>query len=216
MPVSAQAVLICAVLLLGLTVTNAGVAETVTPELQRAEVLAGMAAVGLMLVAVLWTRANPRSAEKVSLKGQQGLVMADHFNDVQKQELAWGSHMLLTATPAASVLVLWRQQVVLRRGLIGQDPFQPGAITKRAMERNQTISLVNTTLFPGRAEFDGMLPSLPAIVVCPMGNEGAVIVGGWSARCFSRSDERWLEGWTQRLRTTLGDADVSLVSPDSV
>ena len=61
-----------------------------------------------------------------------------------------------------------------------------------------------------------MLPSLPAIVVCPMGNEGAVIVGGWSARCFSRSDERWLEGWTQRLRTTLGDADVSLVSPDSV
>ena len=216
MPVSAQAVLICAVLLLGLTVTNAGVAETVTPELQRAEVLAGMASVGLMLVAVLWTRANPRSAEKVSLKGQQGLVISDHFNDVQKQELAWGSHMLLTATPAASVLVLWRQQVVLRRGLISQDPFQPGSITKRAMERNQTISLVNTTLFPGRAEFDGMLPSLPAIVVCPMGNEGAVIVGGWSARCFSRSDERWLEGWTQRLRTTLGDADVSLVSPDSV
>ena len=60
MPVPARAVLICALLLLGLTVTNAGVAETVTPELQRAEVLAGMAAVGLMLVAVLWTRANPR------------------------------------------------------------------------------------------------------------------------------------------------------------
>ena len=172
MPGSARAVLICALLLLGLTVTNAGVAETVTPEFQRAEVLAGMAAVGLMLVAVLWTRANPKSAEKVPLKGEQGLVIDDQFNDVQKQELAWGSHMLLTATPAASVLVLWRQQVVLRRGLISQGPFQPGAITRRAMEREQTISLVNTTLFPGRAEFDGMLPSLPAIVVCPMGNDG--------------------------------------------
>jgi hypothetical protein len=203
-------------LLLGLTVTNAGLAETVTPELQRAEVLAGMAAVGLMLVAVLWTRANPKSAEKVPLKGEQGLVMADQFSKDQQQELAWGSHMLLTATPAASVLVLWRQQVVLRRGLISQDSFQPGPITKRALERDQTISLVNTTLFPGRAEFDAMLPSLPAIVVCPMGNEGAVIVGGWSPRCFTRSDERWIEGWTQRLRTTLGAGEVSPVLPDSV
>ena len=151
MPGPARAVLICALLLLGLTVTNAGLAETVTPELQRAEVLAGMAAVGLMLVAVLWTRANPKSTEKVPLKGEQGLVMADQFSEDQQQELAWGSHMLLTATPAASVLVLWRKQVVLRRGLISQDSFQPGPITKRALERDQTISLVNTTLFPGRA-----------------------------------------------------------------
>ncbi len=215
MPAPARVVLICALLLLGLTVTNAGLAVTVTPDLQRAEVLAGMASVGLMLVAVLWTRANPKSAEKVSLKGEQGLVLFEQLNDVQKQELAWGSHMLLTATPAASVLVLWRQQVVLRRGLISQDPFQPGAITKRAMDREQTISLVNTTLFPGRAEFDGMLQSLPAILVCPMGPQGVVIVGGWSPRCFSRSDERWLEGWAQRLRTTLEAEDVSHRSWDS-
>ncbi|MDC3011086.1 cofactor assembly of complex C subunit B [Synechococcus sp. AH-736-G21] len=215
MPVPARAVLICALLLLGLTVTNAGVTETVTPELQRAEVLAGMAAVGLMLVAVLWTRANPRSAEKVALQGEQGLVISDQLDDVQRQELAWGSHMLLTATPAASVLVLWREQVVLRRGLISQDSFQPGAITMRAMERDQTISLVNTSLFPGRAEFDAMLPSLPAVMVCPMGQQGVVILGGWSPRCFSRSDERWLEGWAQRLRTTLSADVVSAPSWDS-
>ena len=215
MPAPARAVLICALLLLGLTVANAGLAVTVTPDLQRAEILAGMASVGLMLVAVLWTRANPKSAEKVSLTGEQGLVLSKQLNDLQKHELAWGSHMLLTATPAASVLVLWRQQVVLRRGLISQDPFQPGAITKRAMDREQTISLVNTTLFPGRAEFDGMLESLPAILLCPMGQQGVVIVGGWSPRCFSRSDERWLEGWAQRLRTTLQDEDVSPQSWDS-
>ena len=215
MPVPARAVLISALLLLGLTVTNAGVTETVTPELQRAEVLAGMAAVGLMLVAVLWTRANPRSAEKVALQGEQGLVISDQLDDVQRQELAWGSHMLLTATPAASVLVLWREQVVLRRGLISQDSFQPGAITMRAMERDQTISLVNTSLFPGRAEFDAMLPSLPAVMVCPMGQQGVVILGGWSPRCFSRSDERWLEGWAQRLRTTLSADVVSAPSWDS-
>ena len=208
MPAPARAVLICALLLLGLTVTNAAVAVTVTPDLQRAEVLAGMASVGLMLVAVLWTRANPKSAEKAALMGQQGLEMSDQLNESQKQELAWGSHMLLTATPAASVLVLWRQEVLLRRGLISQEPFNPGAITLRAMEREQTISLVNTSLFPGRAEFDAMLQALPAVLVCPLGQQGAVIVGGWSPRCFSRSDERWLEGWSQRLRMSLEVGEV--------
>ena len=216
MPVPARVVLICALLLLGLTVANAGVAVTITPDFQRAEVLSGMASVGLMLVAVLWTRANPKSAEKSPLEGQQGLQLSELLNDAQKQELAWGSHMLLTATPAASVLVLWRQQVVLRRGLISEEPFSPGPITMRAMQREQTISLVNTTLFPGRDEFDGMLKSLPAVVVCPLGQDGAVIVGGWSPRCFSRSDERWLEGWSQRLRTTLAADDVVPVSRDSV
>ena len=60
-----------------------------------------------------------------------------------------------------------------------------------------------------------MLPSLPAIVVCPMGDAGVVIMGGWSPRCFTRSDERWLEGWSQRLRTTLEGVDVSPAMSDS-
>ena len=59
MPTPARVVLVLAVALLLLTVLNAGLAETVSPELQRAEVLSGMAAVGLMLVSVLWTRAIP-------------------------------------------------------------------------------------------------------------------------------------------------------------
>ena len=216
MPAQARIVLVWGLLILLMAVLNTVMAQSVTPELQRAEVLSAIAAVSLLLVAVLWTRADPRSAARQELNGEQGLVMASDLSDAVRDELGWGSHMLLTATPAASVLVLWRDQIVLRRGLISQELFEPGAITKRAMEREQTISLVNTTLFPGRTEFDAILPSLPAVVVCPMGNEGAVIVGGWSPRCFTRSDERWLEGWTQRLRTTLGDDVVSPLPPDSI
>lgn len=203
MPVPARAVLIGAILLLAMAVANALGVEAVTPEFQRAEVLAGMAAVTLMLVAVLWTRANPQSAEREELKGEQGLVLKPGFNVLQQEELAWGSHMLLTATPAATVLVFWRHHVILRRGLVSTTPFTPGAISTRSMERGQTISLVNTALFPGRAEFDSVLEGLPAVVVCPLGGDGVVVLGGWSARCFSRSDERWLEGWCQRLRTSL-------------
>ena len=203
MPLPARYVLSVGVLVLLLTVVNAWTAHTINPELQRAEVIAGLAAVGLMLIAVLWTRANPRSAERQELPGEQGLVMIEDLDETVRQELGWGSHMLLTATPAATVLVYWRGRVILRRGLIRDVTFKPADICNRAMERDKTISLVNTVLFPGRAEFDSVLENLPAVVICPLGQEGVVVVGGWSKRCFSQSDERWLEGWTQRLRTAL-------------
>ena len=203
MPTPARVVLFSGLLVLVLAVTNASTADRITPDLQRAEVLAGMAAVGLMLVAVLWTRANPRSADQVDLQGEQGLVMDQQTSADLREELGWGSHMLLTATPASTVLVYWRGQVILRRGLIRAVTFKPGDICNRVMERETTISLVNTELFPGRTEFDSVLQNLPAVVISPLGKNGVVVVGGWSKRCFSQSDERWLEGWTQRLKTSL-------------
>ena len=203
MPTPARVVLFSGLLVLVLAVTNASTADRITPDLQRAEVLAGLAAVGLMLVAVLWTRANPRSADQVDLQGEQGLVMDQQTSADLREELGWGSHMLLTATPASTVLVYWRGQVILRRGLIRADTFKPGEICNRVMERETTISLVNTELFPGRTEFDSVLQNLPAVVISPLGKNGVVVVGGWSKRCFSQSDERWLEGWTQRLKTSL-------------
>ena len=203
MPTPARVVLFSGLLVLVLAVTNASTADRITPDLQRAEVLAGLAAVGLMLVAVLWTRANPRSADQVDLQGEQGLVMDQQTSGDLREELGWGSHMLLTATPASTVLVYWRGQVILRRGLIRAVTFKPGDICNRVMERETTISLVNTELFPGRTEFDSVLQNLPAVVISPLGKNGVVVVGGWSKRCFSQSDERWLEGWTQRLKTSL-------------
>ena len=50
MPTPARVVLGCALVLLTLTLFNAGLAESITPELERAEVLCGMASVGLMSV----------------------------------------------------------------------------------------------------------------------------------------------------------------------
>ena len=203
MPTPARVVLAWGVVLLMLALINARLADVVTPELQRAEVLSGMAAVGLMLVAVLWTRADPSQAPKRDLKGDQGLVLDPDVDASTREELGWGSHMLLTATPAATVLVYWDEKVLLRRGVVRDAVFQPGAICQRAMDRETTISLVNTTLFPGRHEFDPLVDNLPAVLICPVGNRGVVVLGGWSERCFSRSDEQWLEGWTARLRTSL-------------
>jgi hypothetical protein len=52
-------------------------------------------------------------------------------------------------------------------------------------------------------EFACLPEGLPALVVQPIGSEGLLLLGGWSPRCFSRSDELWLEGWALKLRTSL-------------
>ena len=203
MPGSARLCLFSGLLVLALAVFNALTADAFTPSLQRAEVLSGMAAVGLMLVAVLWTRAIPLSPKTVDLEGEQGLVMADELSDGLRTELAWGSHQFLTATSAASILVYWDDKVLLRRGLITDDSFRPGEICRRSTERQTLVSLVRTALYPGRQEFDAVLPGLPAVMVQPLGRRGWIVLGGWSERCFTRSDERWLAGWAERLRTEL-------------
>ena len=53
MPTPARVVLFCGLLVLVLAVTNASMADVITPDLQRAEVLAGLAAVGLMLLSLI-------------------------------------------------------------------------------------------------------------------------------------------------------------------
>jgi hypothetical protein len=176
------------------------------PSLVRASVLAALFAVGLMLVAVLWTRAVPEAAVRAELQGEEGLVLVPGLPSSLVQDLGWGSQMLLTASPAAVVLVVWRGQVLLRRGLLAETSFCPGPICARALERGQAISLVNLALYPGRAEFDGLLPGLPSVLIQPMADQGLVVLGGWSARCFSRSDLIWVEGWARRLTAEMPEA----------
>ncbi|MGL6135257.1 MAG: cofactor assembly of complex C subunit B, partial [Prochlorococcaceae cyanobacterium] len=148
-----------------LVVTNQLSADAQDPALIRAGVLAALLAVGLMLVAVLWTRAVPEAASRASLQGREGLELAPDLREPLRQELGWGSQMLLTASPAAVVLVWWRGQVLLRRGLLAEAAFSPGPICRRALERQQAISLVNLALYPGRDEFEALLPGLPAVLV---------------------------------------------------
>jgi hypothetical protein len=186
-----------------LCVLNQLTAPELSPALDRADGLASILAVGLMLVAILWTRAVPLAPERVALEGSQGLVLAPELPEALRQELGWGSQMLLTATPAASLLLHWRGQTLLRRGVLAEEPFSPGPICARACSTGRAISLVNLALYPGRAEFRGLPAAIPAVVVQPIGEAGVLLLAGWSPRCFSRSDEAWLEGWSQRLRTSL-------------
>lgn len=209
MPFAARFCLAAGVLGLALCVANQLSAAELSPALERSSVLASLLAVGLMLVAILWTRAVPLAPERVELEGEQGLELSHGLPETLQQDLGWGSQLLLTATPAASILVLWRGQILLRRGMLADAQFIPGAISQRAWSTQKAVSLVNLKLYPGRAEFAGLPANIPAVIVQPIGSEGLVLLGGWSPRCFSRSDEAWLEGWSQKLRTQLESLDAS-------
>jgi hypothetical protein len=162
-------------------------------------VLAGILSVLLMLVGALWSRIEPAAAARAPLSGDEGLELDDHLPDPLRQELGWGSTMLLTATPAAVVLLQWRGLTLLRRGLLAPTRFLPGPICAQCLERQRAISLVDLSLYPGRAEFDDLLPGLPSVLVQPLGRDGLLILGGWSVRCFRRSDLAWVEGWAARV-----------------
>lgn len=174
------------------------------PALERAAVLASILAVVLILVGLLWERIQPPPAERARLQGQEGLRLAADLAPELARELGWGSTMLLTATPAAVVLLQWRGRTLLRRGLLQDSRFQAGTICARAQEQGRAISLVDLRLYPGRDEFATLLADLPAVVVQPLGERGLLLLGGWSSRCFSRSDLRWIEGWAARLTDEWG------------
>ncbi|MCP9815381.1 cofactor assembly of complex C subunit B [Synechococcus sp. GreenBA-s] len=213
MGLGARLSLAAGVLGLALCLLNQFTAPELTPALDRAGVLASVLAVGLMLVAILWTRAMPAAPERVAMPGEQGLELAPDLPEALRQELGWGSQLLLTATPGASLLLHWRGRTLLRRGLLDPRPFAPGAICQRALATGRPVSLVNLALYPGRGEFAGLPLGIPAVIVQPIGAEGVLLLAGWSPRCFSRSDETWLEGWARKLRTPLEQLACAPSSP---
>jgi len=189
--------------LLILSIINIATAHQVNPTLVRAETISGIASIVLITIGYLWTEINPKKPIRAELNGNEGFELCDELTKNQKNELAWGSQQILTATAASTILIYWDDRVILRRGLISNNTFKPGEICNRAVEQKRLISLVNTELFPGRQEFDSVLEDLPAVIIYPLSDRGVTIVGGWSKRSFTNSDEKWISGWSDKLYVLL-------------
>lgn len=204
MPFSARITLFCGFLILALTLFNAQDAgQAVSPSLQRSQVLAGLSSVGLMLVAILWTRALPKKPKAIDLEGSQVFKLKREIIESLRTELAWGSHAFLTATPAAVILVYFDGEELLRRGLSSNREFVPGEICERSLASGKIISLVKTELYPGKEEFNQIVSNVPSVIVCPLEKRGILIVGGCSERCFSLTDEKWIQAWGEKITSQL-------------
>ena len=87
-----------------------------------------------------------------------------------------------------------------------EEDFVPKKICLQSMETGKLISLVNTKYYPGKEEFDSVIKDLPSIVISPLNDKGFLLIGGWSERCFTKSDEIWIKGWTNKISSQL-DSD---------
>ncbi len=185
-----------------------------TPELTssqaRSDAMGVLLSAVLILVGLLWQRVQPRSPEAVELIGEEGFELASDLSEEARTELAWASHLLLTNTPARSLLVYYQGQVLLRRGILGgKAEVTPGTILQRVLEKQKPVYLVNLNLYPGKIEFDYLPENTQALITQPIGKEGALMVAANAPRSYTKQDETWVEGIADKLSYTLSQEKVS-------
>ena len=173
--------------------------ETITPELERAQVIAAIASLIIILVGFLFKQFDPLAGQKADLKGENKFIFDKNIPDEVIDELAWGSEAILTSTAAAAILIHNDGVNILRRGITSSNEFSPGDTCLRSTKDMKLISLANTKFYPGRDEFSDFCPEIPSILVVPINAKAFILIGGWSAKCFTKSDEKWINNWSKKI-----------------
>jgi len=173
--------------------------ETITPELERAQVLAAIASLIIILIGFLFKQFEPLAGEKVELKGENKFIFDKKIPDQVIDELAWGSEAILTSTAAAAILIHNDGVNLLRRGITSSNEFKPGETCLRSIKDMKLISLANTKFYPGRDEFFNFCAEIPSILVVPINSKAFILIGGWSTKCFTKSDEILINNLSKKI-----------------
>jgi len=173
--------------------------ETISPELERAQVVAAIASLIVILIGFLFKLFQPIAGEKAVLKGENIFLFDKNMPDEVIDELAWGSEAILTSTAAAAILIHNDGVNILRRGITSSNDFKPGETCLRSIKDMKLISLATTKFYPGRDEFFNFCADIPSILVVPINKKAFILIGGWSAKCFTKSDEKWIKNWSKKI-----------------
>ena len=173
--------------------------ESITPELERAQVIAAISSLIIILIGFLFKQFEPITGEKVNLKGENKFLFDKSIPEQVIDELAWGSEAILTSTAAAAILIHNDGVNILRRGITSSNEFKPGETCLRSIKDIKLISLANTKFYPGRDEFLDFCADIPSILVVPINSKAFILIGGWSAKCFTKSDEKWINNWSKKI-----------------
>ena len=177
--------------------------ETITPEFERAQLLAAIASLIIILIGFLFKQFKPITGEKADLKGDNKFFYDKNIPSEVIDELASGSEAILTSTAAAAILIHNDGVNILRRGITSSNDFIPGDTCLRSIKDMKLISLANTKFYPGRDEFFNFNPDIPSILVVPINSKAFILIGGWRAKCFTKSDEKWITNWSKKINNTL-------------
>ena len=182
--------------------------ELITPELERAQVLAAISSLIIILVGFLFKQFEPLAGEKADLKGENKFYFDKNIPNEIIDELAWGSETILTSTAAASVLIHNDGKNILKRGITSSNNFLPGETCLRSLKNMKLISLANTKFYPGKNEFFNFCPDVPSILIVPINSKAFILIGGWSAKCFTRSDEKWINNWSKKVNNIFSNNNI--------
>ncbi len=173
--------------------------DSISPALGRAQVLSAISSVIIVLIGFLFKQFNPNLGDKVELKGENKFIFEPDIPRDILDELAWGTEAILTSTAAATVLIHNDGKNILKRGIITNNVFKPGETCNRSLKDMKLISLANTKFYPGRDEFISFCPNVPSILIIPINSKSFILIGGWSYRCFTKSDEKWINNWSKKI-----------------
>ncbi len=182
--------------------------DSITPELERAQVLSAIASVIIILIGFLFKQFNSSTGDKVNLIGSNKFIFDSNIPNDVLDELAWGSEAILTSTAAATILIHNDGVNILKRGIISNKVFIPGETCLSSIKDMKLISLANTKFYPGRDEFYSYCPNIPSILIVPINNKSFILIGGWSSRCFTKSDEKWINNWSKKLNNIFSKNDI--------
>ncbi len=182
--------------------------ELITPELERAQVLAAISSLIIILVGFLFKQFEPLAGEKANLNGENRFYFDKNIPNEVIDELAWGSETILTSTAAASLLIHNDGKNILKRGITSSNNFLPGETCLRSLKNMKLISLANTKFYPGKDEFFNFCPDVPSILIVPINSKAFILIGGWSAKCFTRSDEKWIYNWSKKVNNIFSNNNI--------
>ena len=194
-----KTLIIIGILLLFFQLANYLSINSITPELERAQVLSSISSVLIILIGFLFKQFKPIKGDKVELKGENKFVFDSKLPQEIIDELAWGSQAILTSTAAASILIHNNGENILIRGISSNYAFEPGDTCIRSMKYLKLISLANTKFYPGKDEFNNFCANIPSILIVPINNKAFILIGGWNAKCFTKSDESWINNWSKKI-----------------
>ena len=182
--------------------------DSITPELERAQVLSAISSVIIILIGFLFKQFKSITGEKVDLIGENKFEYDSNMPNDVIDELAWGSEAILTSTAAATILIHNDGKNILKRGITSNNVFYPGEICMRSIRDMKIISLANIKFYPGKGEFYKLCSNIPSILIVPINNKAFILIGGWSIRCFTKSDEKWINNWSKKINNIFSKYEI--------
>ena len=196
--------------LLLLLVFNRLFTDTLLNSQSRADLIATVAPVLIVLKALADLDITPREAEPTALDGVNIAWVEPSLTPDAQREVEWAADTLI-ANPACAALALWSEdRTLVLRGTVpaaaAESPaaaVEPGTLLSKCMQRVNGAPdyLPALQLLPGRVEFSYFPSAAQGVLMLPLVGErrGALILACDRQRGFKEADVSWARAVAARL-----------------